>query len=191
MVQATDWSTASVPILLSEEVTSIHPITLLTQAQQLWKIGSIPGFLSSKMRESTLFCGVNVRGRIIQSFLMEFISKWHLQIKKKESSAICCWCHWGSEEIFNHNKFTLSHKYSNKTGRTLFILGKKWLKLTKSFMILLFSSHWLTAALINILILKTDQNDYMCCEECCSCSTACNCLNLFSPLSSAVINQLL
>lgn len=84
MVQATDWSTASVPILLSEEVTSIHPITLLTQAQQLWKIGSIPGFLSSKMRESTLFCGVNVRGRIIQSFLMEFISKWHLQIKKRK-----------------------------------------------------------------------------------------------------------
>lgn len=46
MVQATDWSAASVPTLLSEEVTSIHPIKLLAQARQLWKIGAIPAFLS-------------------------------------------------------------------------------------------------------------------------------------------------
>lgn len=45
-VQATDWSAASVPTLLSEEVTSIHPIKLLAQARQLWKIGTIPALLS-------------------------------------------------------------------------------------------------------------------------------------------------
>ena len=44
MVQATNWITASVPTLLSEEVTSIHPITLLTQVRQLRKIENTPGF---------------------------------------------------------------------------------------------------------------------------------------------------
>lgn len=43
------WSSASVATLLSEEVTSIHPITLLAQARQLWEIGNSPGFLSETL----------------------------------------------------------------------------------------------------------------------------------------------
>lgn len=68
MVQATDWSAASVPTLLSEEVTSIHPIKLLAQARQLWKIGAIPAFLSQmgpllNWEGWTCFWGLNVKGR--------------------------------------------------------------------------------------------------------------------------------
>lgn len=34
------------PTMLSEEVTSIHPMKLLAQARQLWKIGTVPALLS-------------------------------------------------------------------------------------------------------------------------------------------------